>query len=91
MKIQGVNFVHAPQSISGPHRVAAPAAPATSSLAQVDQLDISPTADLASRALDAPAIRADRVAQIRSEIESGNYDSADKLNLALDRLLDEIA
>ena len=91
MNIQGVNYVHSPQAINGPHRAAAPAAPANSSLTEVDQLDISPTADLASRALDAPAIRADRVAQIRSAIEAGNYDTDEKMNLALDRLLDEIA
>ena len=91
MNIQGVNFVNAPQSINGPHRVAAPTAPAASSLGEVDQLDISPSADLASRALDAPAIRADRVAQIRSAIEAGDYDTDEKMNLALDRLLDEIA
>ena len=88
MKIQGINFVHAPQNVSGPHRIAA--TPPTSSLGEVDQLDISPTADLASRALDAPATRADRVAQIRSAIESGSYDTDDKLSMALDRLLDEI-
>jgi anti-sigma28 factor (negative regulator of flagellin synthesis) len=91
MKIQGVNIVHTPQVINGPHRSAAPAASASSSLAEVDQLDISSTADRASRALDASAIRADRVAQIRSAIEAGHYDSDDKLSLALDRLMDEIA
>jgi negative regulator of flagellin synthesis FlgM len=71
--------------------VAASANPSTSSLTEVDQLDISPSADLASRAMDSAAIRADRVAQIRSEIEAGNYDTEEKMNLALDRLLDEIA
>lgn len=89
MKIQGVNFVHAPQNMNAPHRAAAPTA--TSSLAEVDQLDISPTADLASRALEAPGIRSDRVAQIRSAIEAGNYETDSKMSLALDRLLDEIA
>jgi negative regulator of flagellin synthesis FlgM len=91
MNIQGVNFVHSPQAMNGPHRAAAPANPSTSSLTEVDQLDISPSADLASRALDSAAIRADRVAQIRTAIEAGNYDTEEKMNLALDRLLDEIA
>lgn len=91
MNIQGINSVHAPQGIAGPHRATAAAAPASSSLTEVDQLDISPTADLASRALDGSEIRADRVAQIRAEIEAGGYDSEEKLNVALDRLLSEIA
>ena len=91
MNIQGVNFVHAPQGIGSPHRASAASAPASSSLTEVDQLDISPSADLASRALDGSDIRADRVAQIRAEIEAGGYDSDEKLNVALDRLLSEIA
>lgn len=91
MNIQGVNFVHAPQGMSGPHRAAAPSAPASSSLTEADQLDISPTADLASRALEGSDIRADRVAQLRAAIEAGGYDSDEKMNIALDRLLDEIA
>jgi negative regulator of flagellin synthesis FlgM len=89
MKIQGVNFVHTPQNMSGPHRVGTPST--ANSLGEVDHLDISPTADLASRALEAPAVRGDRVAQIRSAIEAGSYDTDEKLSLALDRLLDEIA
>jgi negative regulator of flagellin synthesis FlgM len=91
MNIQGVNLVHAPQGVGGPHRATAAAAPASSSLTEVDQLDISPTADLASRALDSSNFRADRVAQIRAEIEAGSYDSDEKMNVALDRLLNEIA
>jgi anti-sigma28 factor (negative regulator of flagellin synthesis) len=91
MNIQGVNFVHAPQQIGSSQRAAAASAPAASSLGEVDQLDISPTGELASRALDSAGIRADRIAQIRSAIEAGSYDSDEKMSLALDRLLDEIA
>ena len=93
MKIKSVNFVHASQAMSGPHRAAGSSATGgSSSLAELDQLDISPSAELASRALDSAGagIRADRVAQIRSAIEAGNYDSDEKLSVALDRLLDEI-
>lgn len=91
MNIQSVNFVHASQAMSGPHRSAAPAASSTSLLVEADQLDISAGAELASRALEAPAVRTDRVAQIRAAIEAGGYDSDEKLSMALDRLLDEIA
>ena len=89
MKIGSVNFVHAPQNVNGPHRAAAPTG--TSSLAEVDQLDISPSAEMASRALETSGIRADRVAQIRSAIEAGNYETDSKMSMALDRLMDEIA
>ena len=35
-------------------------------------------------------IRTDRVAQIRQAIEAGTYETQDKLDIAIDRLLDEI-
>jgi anti-sigma28 factor (negative regulator of flagellin synthesis) len=45
----------------------------------------------AVRAADATAdIRLDRVNAIRAAIADGSYDTADKLDLALDRLLDRL-
>jgi len=53
-------------------------------------LDISREADLVSRIHDIPDVRADRVAELRAAIESGTYETPDKLDIALGRLLDEI-
>jgi negative regulator of flagellin synthesis FlgM len=91
MKIVGSTLVHSSQAISGSFRSAgtATAAPANS-LAETDQLDISPAADLASRSLDGAA-RNERLAQIRAEIEAGTYETDEKLNAALDRLLDQLS
>ena len=44
-----------------------------------------------SRIRDVPDIRADRVADIRQQIEAGNYDTDDKLEVAIGRLFDELA
>ena len=90
MHIQGTAHVHAPQSINAPHRTptSQPSTPQRTS--ETDQLDISPQADFVSRARDLPEIRADRVAEIRSAIEAGDYETDEKLSIALDRLLDEI-
>lgn len=91
MRIQGPGIVHGPQSINGPHRAAAPQSAAQpSTLGEVDQLDISPAADVASRSLDAAVVRQERVAEIRAAIEAGKYETDEKLSVALDRLLDEI-
>ena len=38
-----------------------------------------------------PDIRQDRVQQLRAAIADGSYETADKLDGALERLLDEIA
>lgn len=93
MHIQSSGQVHSAQAINAPHRApsvrpAASAAPA--SVSGVDQLDISPEADLVSRARDLPDIRQDLVARIRSEIQSGSYETDEKLDYALGALLDEI-
>jgi negative regulator of flagellin synthesis FlgM len=57
----------------------------------VDQLDISREAQYLMQVHGTPEIRAERVAEIRSQIETGRYESTDKLHAAVDRLLDELA
>jgi negative regulator of flagellin synthesis FlgM len=93
MQINGPAHLHAAQSVNPPHhssRASKPAGAQVSSLAQLDQLDISQEANLVSRVRDLPEIRQDRVAEIRAQIASGTYETDAKLNGALDRLLDEI-
>ncbi len=91
MQIHGATHVHSAQPINAPHhaRTAQPAA--KQNAAVVDQLDISREADIVSRVHELPDIRADRVAELRASIQSGAYETADKLDVALDRLLDEFA
>jgi anti-sigma28 factor (negative regulator of flagellin synthesis) len=57
----------------------------------IDQLSISREAQLLMQVQGAPEIRSERVAEIRSQIEAGRYETGDKLNTAVDRLLDELA
>jgi len=91
MQIHGVNHLHGAQSISGPHRTQAAASPQNDAWSGIDEVDISHEADMVSRAHDLPDIRADRVAQIRSEIASGIYETDEKMDIALGRLLDELS
>ncbi len=56
----------------------------------VDQLDISAEADFVSQVHDLPDVRADRVADIRAQLDAGIYETDEKLDVALGRLLDEI-
>lgn len=91
MQIYGPSQLHGAQSINAPHTPRVAAAPQSNRAVETtDQLDLSPAAQIASRLSEIPDIRADRVASIRAAIESGAYESADKLDIALDRLLDEI-
>ena len=91
MQIQGMAHIHSAQPSNAPHRSSVVDAPAaTDAFSPVDQLDISHEADLASRLQDIPDIRADRVAAIRAELEAGVYETDDKLDRAVSRLLDEM-
>ena len=92
MYIYGTAHVHAAQPLNAPHRAGAAQVPSSSPYTGgVDQLDISPEADFVAQAKGLPEIREDRVAQIRAQIEAGTYETPEKLDMALSRLLDEIA
>jgi len=92
MYIYGTSQIHAAQPMSPPHRLTpTQGTSGASSFTGVDQLDISPEADFVAQARDLPDIREDRVAALRAQIQNGTYETADKLDMALSRLLDEIA
>ena len=57
----------------------------------VDQLDISLEARSLNEVGQANDIRTEKVAEIRTQIESGQYETTEKLDVAVDRLLDEMA
>ncbi len=97
-----INSVNGAQALNGPHFRKPAAAPNQAQPAQqADQLEISAEASEAARvseladaraaehAKDADGVRTGLVARLKSEIASGTYESADKLDAALDRLLDE--
>ena len=92
MQIQGPANLHGAHAIQGPHRVKGPTPQQpTDSIHGADQLDISPEADMICRIREMPDIRADRVAEIRSQIASGVYETDEKLDIAVGRLFDELA
>lgn len=92
MQIYGPSQLHGAQSIQGPHSAnrAGQAQAGRTSAAAGDQLDISSAGLLAARLDEIPAIRQDRVDSLRAAIASGKYETSDKLDAALEHLLDEI-
>ena len=91
MHIHGLAHLHGPQQINGPHhtRAAQPDRPPTETTGG-DRLEISDAARVAARLNEVPDIRQDRVAEVRAAIADGTYETDEKLDLAIDRLLDEI-
>ena len=91
MQIYGPSQVHGPQTINAPHAARATATqPTYENRSFTDELSISTEGEFVSLASQLPDIRTERVNQIRDQIAQGVYDSDEKLNSALDRLLDEI-
>lgn len=91
MEIYGLGRIDSAQAIRGPHQAQAIQPRAiTEPLGHVDQVDISPVAEMVSRVGDLPEIRADRVAEIRAQLAAGVYETDAKMDIALGRLLDEI-
>ncbi|HLA86305.1 MAG TPA: flagellar biosynthesis anti-sigma factor FlgM [Thermoguttaceae bacterium] len=91
MHIHGPSHLHGPQPIGPPHasRVARPEVPATSNPIQ-DELSLSDAARFVDQVKQMPDVRQDRVDAIRRQIEAGTYETPEKLDMALERLLDEI-
>ena len=95
MHIYGPTHLHGPQTINAPHanrpskpEAAKPAAPIG------DELQISPAAEEAAHLVEQvkqiPDIRQDRVDAIRAQIAAGTYETDEKIQTAVERLLDEI-
>jgi anti-sigma28 factor (negative regulator of flagellin synthesis) len=100
MQIYGPFRVSATPSPMSTQRVQAPRTgdvSAKTSAGPIDQLDLTNSASSINR-LQGTAeiagngeIRIDRVAEIRRQIANGSYETAEKLDAALDRLLDQFA
>ena len=92
MQINGPSPAQGPQPTQNPPRAhqAESSAPRPH-IAVTDELDISREAELMSRMSELPEIRADKVAELKAAIEAGTYETTEKLEGAVDRILDELA
>jgi len=91
MHIYGPAHLHGAQPIGPPHtsRASTPAEPNHPAPVQ-DELDISDAGRLIDRVRELPEVRQDRINQIRAQIAKGTYETDEKLEIALERFLDEI-
>ncbi|MBX3426678.1 MAG: flagellar biosynthesis anti-sigma factor FlgM [Pirellulales bacterium] len=91
MQIYGPSQVHGPHGVKGPHssRGVSSAGSASANRGS-DEVQFSAAAEAAASAAEAGDVRADLVARVRAQIADGSYETPDKLDAALSRLLDEI-
>jgi len=93
-----VNGIHGAQPVNPANRVESTEATQSAAITNpTDQVEISPEAEIASQAAELvnqihelPEIWVDRVSELREAIESGTYETEEKINVAVERLLDEI-
>ena len=91
MHIYGPSQLHGPQPISAPHGAKPAQQSSRSEAPQIaDEVDISEAARLVEQTQQLPGVRQDRVEAVRQQIAAGTYETSDKLNAAVERLLDEI-
>ena len=91
MEIRGTNSINAAQAVRMPGNVGS--VENTQQVAHpdvVDQLDISAEAQAASRSADVSEVRTARIAEIKAQIAEGTYETPEKLDAAVSRMLDEL-
>ena len=54
-----------------------------------DVVEISTVAKLAAQLHTVPEVRVDLVARVRAEIEAGTYETQERIDLTVERLMDE--
>ena len=82
--VGGAGRIDGPQNV-GKIKPSASQAPAGST----DKVELSAHAKITSDALSLPSIRADRVEEIKKQIQSGRFETDARLDAALDAFLAE--
>jgi anti-sigma28 factor (negative regulator of flagellin synthesis) len=92
MEIYNTQYIHGAHNIQGPHRPVQESSAATRYAALRDDVQFSDEALRLSNTNNADSsslsgIRFDLVNRVKAEIASGTYDTPDKMDIAVDRLI----
>jgi negative regulator of flagellin synthesis FlgM len=90
MQIHGTTHIHGPHGISAPHAPFRGQTAGEVAARSADRVDISPAAQAAVQATESDDIRGALVSQIRAQLAAGTYETPEKLDKAVQRLLDTI-
>ncbi len=91
MQIHSVSASNPTWNVSANKPVAEPASKAVSSvMAPTDEVEISSLGRMLDDASRTNGLREQRLAQIKSAIEAGTYETPDKLEAAVGRLLNSL-
>ncbi len=87
MEIGRTEGVQGPGNVQGPRKTA-PASP-TSPTQPGDRVEISETARMIAELTSMPKVRQDRIEAVKKLVESGQFDTKERLAGAIDNLLRE--
>ena len=87
--VNGIGPVGAPKAIEPPTNIAATER-AGQAAPPHDVVEISSVAKLAAKIQDIPEVRGELVARVKSQIEAGAYETPERIEIAVDKLMDEL-
>jgi anti-sigma28 factor (negative regulator of flagellin synthesis) len=91
MEVNGIGPIQRPQQLGGTRPSQEISTPETNKPIQTDdQVEISSIGQKLNSIEGSSEVREARIAQIRASIESGEYETLDKLEASLDGLLNDI-
>jgi negative regulator of flagellin synthesis FlgM len=92
MEVHGPGSLARPSPVLQPQSVQAARAPETANPAMQagDHVEISEMGRILDEISRVPDVRADKVAELRHAIQAGTYETPEKLEIAVERLLADI-
>ncbi len=90
ININGIQPPTAPRAIEATQPAAAAAAGKAEVSGISDVVEISTVAKLAAQIQELPAVRTELVEQVKTEIAAGAYETTDKIDITVERLMDEL-
>ena len=91
MDVRGLSSARPMSPISRPEITSAPAETTSTGLASPqDEVEISTVGKLLDDASRTPGIREQRLAHIKAAIENGTYETPEKLELAINRMVEDL-
>jgi negative regulator of flagellin synthesis FlgM len=89
MEVNGPGPVHHSNPVGHVRPTQQQASPTAKPAGPVDAVEISSAGRMLEKASQSSPVRAERIAQIKAAIDAGTYETPEKLEAALEKLLDE--
>ena len=91
MEVRGLSSARPMSPVSRPETTTGSAESApVGPVSPKDEVEISAVGKLLDNASRTPGIRDQRLAEIKAAIESGSYETPEKLEMALNRMVDQL-